>query len=62
MKSTDLDLPMPGGAIAISFCPPLQAEHYAELQDALYSAETAEELRSLVVGLADEWERDVQFD
>jgi len=60
--STRLNLLTRDGALAVEFSPSLGQEHYSELHDIACSADSADELRALVVEAGKRWDRAVLCD
>jgi len=61
VDSTTLNLLTRDGAVTVLISPALEADHYAELHEAVRDAETAEEMREVVKAVCDRLGREVHF-
>ena len=61
MESTTLNLHTRDGMVAVLIAPPVDADHYGELYDAICHAATADELRANVKAACLRWDREVHF-
>ena len=62
MESTHLDLLTRNGSIAVTFTPPIDQEHYTELNSLVRQCDDERELKSAIIQAAYRWGRSVEID